>query len=452
MEIFRYPQIILTILVFCFILFGILGVIYFIKSIRTANGREEKGIMTVNRLDNEFDKLSKMRKKRSVIYISVSADRMSRLYSDVKAQKIISQIQNVLFENFSKGTDSGFARYLNSSFVVLNVLETDEIQALIEKSNSLVNEIIKENEAVNNVKITFGFYQTDSTEVTFSTALSRAKQAFQMAENESILYVQWDNVKSKALEKKIKIENNIQSEIDNNRFFLEYQPIIDVKTNKVVGAEVLSRLNSEKDGILTPGVFLSAVSNVGLIKKFDFYIFEKNCKWIASDKTMREKYVYTVNFSRSTVCCTNFCERIFEVVEKYGINYKCIGIEILEDKELSSQEEKTLGNNVTCLTEKGVSIFLDDFGSGHTSFTDLSSFDVTVVKIDKKLIRNAEGKAGMLILENVVRTARELGFKTLCEGIETEEQKAKAEAVGCDFLQGFYFYKPMSVVKFEELL
>ena len=110
------------------------------------------------------------------------------------------------------------------------------------------------------------------------------------------------------------MENNIQNEIDNNRFFLEYQPIIDAKTNKIMGAEVLSRLNSPTEGILTPGIFLSAVNNVGLNQKFDYYIFEKNCKWISSEKETRMKYVYTINFSRYTLCDPNLAENIIKII------------------------------------------------------------------------------------------------------------------------------------------
>ena len=113
-----------------------------------------------------------------------------------------------------------------------------------------------------------------------------------------------------ALEKKIKIENNIEKEIDNNRFFLEYQPVLDAKTKKIIGAEVLSRLNSESEGILAPKSFLSAVDSVGINEKFDYYIFEKNCKWISNDEENRNKYVYTINFSRFTLCDQNLAEDI----------------------------------------------------------------------------------------------------------------------------------------------
>ena len=272
-----------------------------------------------------------------------------------------------------------------------------------------------------------------------------------MAEDKDVLFCRWDSSNGKEFERKLKIENNIQNEIDNNRFFLEYQPIIDAKTNKIIGAEVLSRLNSPTEGILTPGMFLSAVNNVGLNEKFDYYIFEKNCKWISNDKEKRTKYVYTINFSRFTLCDINLAEKVIDIIEKYGIDYSCIAVEILEDKNLNSEEKDIMMQNLRKLKEKGVMILLDDFGKGYTSFIDLTEFDINIVKIDKAITQNATNEAGVVILKNIIQTAHDLGFKALCEGIETEEHKKIVVEAGCDILQGYYFYRPMPVAKLETL-
>ena len=266
-----------------------------------------------------------------------------------------------------------------------------------------------------------------------------------------VLHCQWDSSNGREFERKIKIENNIQNEIDNNRFFLEYQPILDAKTNKIMGAEVLARLNSPTEGVLTPRFFLSAVNNVGLNEKFDFYIFEKNCKWISNDSENRMQYVYTINFSRYTLCHQDLAEKIIETIEKYGIDYSCIAIEILEDKSLNENERSTMIKNLRLLKEKGILILLDDFGKGYTSFGDLSEFDISIVKIDKSITQNATSQTGFLILKNIIQTAHDLGFKALCEGIETEEHKNMVVDAGCDMLQGYYFYRPMPVTQLETL-
>ena len=202
---------------------------------------------------------------------------------------------------------------------------------------------------------------------------------------------------------------------------------------------------------MTPHLFLSAVNNVGLTEKFDYYIFEKNCKWISSDKENRSKYVYTINFSRHTLCDENLADNIIDIVKKYNIDYSCIAVEILEDKSLNENEKSVMTSNLVRLKEKGVLILLDDFGKGCSNFVDLTEFDISIVKIDKAITQNAITESGFLILKNIIKTAHDLGFKTLCEGVETAEHKNTAVEAGCDILQGYYFHRPMPVTQLETL-
>jgi len=298
----------------------------------------------------------------------------------------------------------------------------------------------------------FGICSAIATDVSFDEAISRAKQASVMADSKGEDFAEWNAGAGRALEQRIKIENNIENEIDNNKFFLEYQPVLDSATGKILGAEVLSRLNSETDGVLTPGSFLTAVNSVGLTQKFDYYIFEKTCKWIANSKNERQRYMFTINFSRSTLSGDDFINNFESILVRYKLSYTSFAIEVLEDESVTLAEREIMKNNISVLKDKGVSILLDDFGSGYTTFADLHGLAITAVKIDKSLLHEAGDEAGFLIFKNVVRTARDLGFKIICEGVETEEHERFAKEAGCDMVQGFYYYRPMSVAKFEKLL
>lgn len=449
--IFEYPYVIITILAMFFLVMALIGVLFTMKSARTAKGTVEKSFCGIGKIEDDFEKAGSLRKNRSIVYVSLSLDAMKRLYSESKALRMYEQIRRILFKHLCLGTGGEISLYGNENFVALNNLQSDEIADCIDKCFEEINETFEKHGAVNVVRMNFGYIQTSSTEVSFKTALSRAKQACSIAEDKNVLYCQWDSSNGKAFERKIKIENNIKNEIDNNKFFLEYQPILDAVTNKIIGAEVLSRLNSTTEGVLTPYHFLSAVNNVGLNEKFDYYIFEKNCKWISSDKQNRSKYVYTINFSRYTLCDPDLADRIIAILEKYDINCSCIAVEILEDKDLNKNEKSVMINNLICLKEKGVLILLDDFGKGYTSFGDLADFDISIVKIDKAITQNATTETGFLILKNIIKTAHDLGFKALCEGIETEEHKKIVLDAGCDMLQGYYFYRPMPVAQLESL-
>lgn len=451
MKFFEYPYVIITILAMAFLLMGLIGLYFTMKSVMTAKGTTEKNFCGVGRIESDFEKARALRKNRSVIYVSLSLDGMKRLYGDSRAARMYEQIKTSLFKYLCLNIDGEISVYGNNGFVALNHLDDEQMMQHISKCFDEINESFTEYGAVNVVRMNFGYTVTSSTDVSFKTALSRAKQACSMAEDKKVLCLRWDSPSGKEFEKKIKIENTIQNEIENNRFFLEYQPILDIKTDRIIGAEVLARLNSESEGILTPKAFLSAVNNVGLNEKFDYYIFEKNCKWIAADKECRAKNIYTINFSRHTLCDANLVDNIIRIIAKYDIDYSCIAVEILEDKSLNEEEKAQVVNNLKLLKKKGILILLDDFGKGYTSFGDLTEFDVSIVKIDKSITQNSTSEAGFVILKNIIRTAHDLGFKTLCEGIETKEYKKIVTDAGCDMLQGYYFYRPMPVTQFEKL-
>ena len=367
-------------------------------------------------------------------------------------QKLLLEIKRKLLDVFANGEESFVATYDDTNYIVLASLDAETIRRQIESCITDSNEILSKHSAFNIVSVIIGAFDSSRIEVNFDEAVGRAKQACMLAKTQKTAYAEWDASSGKELEKKIKIEKTIHKEIDNNRFFLEYQPVIDAKTRKIIGAEVLSRLNSESEGILPPKSFLSAVDSVGINEKFDYYIFEKNCKWISNDKKQRENYKYTINFSRSTISEPEFVEKITSIAEKYDLKFSCLAVEILEDKNIIGEAKQQMIDNLSTLKEKGISILLDDFGSGYTTFVDLQNLDISIIKIDKSITQNAVTETGFKILKNIIQTSKDIGFKTLCEGIETKEQEDVVIEAGCDLLQGFYYYKPMSVANLEKIL
>ena len=449
MRIFEYPYIIIFIL--GIFLVGGIAIYFAARGLKTTNYEEENDFTNISKLQGLFVKSGKLREKRCVMYISVFLDNYRSLYSDEKTEKVFDEIKQNLLNSFSPLKNGFISTYGEYTYLAYSTLSAEDVRGVVENFNISLVKCLTDNGARNLVEVKIGAFFAVGSEVSFDEAINRAKQACIFAKNEKLAYSEWDVSLGKALEKKIKIENNIESEIDNNRFFLVYQPVIDAKTKEIIGAEVLSRLNSSSEGILKPGSFLSAVDSVGLNNKFDYYIFEKNCKWISNDKKQREGYKYTINFSRSTLCDPEFVEKILNIANKYELNSSCLAVEILEDKNITDEARKQMMENLTTLKEKGISILLDDFGSGYATFGDLQNLDISIVKIDSIITQNAVTENGYIILENIVRMAKSIGFKTLCEGVETKEQEEAAVRAGCDLLQGFYYYKPMPALMLENL-
>lgn len=452
MKIFEYPYIIITIFVICFLTLGAVGLYFAHQGVKTAKNIKGIDFSSIYKLENIFDKLIKLRKNPCVIYISISLDNVRSMISSSKANRIFSEIKPVLLSCFSIGEGSAISLYDGNNFAALTTEADEKITEKIEKCKSGISSILLKHHCINNVGIVFGYYTVYTNEINLKEAIVRAREACTAAKKQNVSYMEWSSRGRRELENKIKIENSIVNELENNRFFLEYQPFVSAADRKIIGAEVLARLNSEKDGIITPGNFLDAVHSNGLNDKFDYYIFEKNCKWISNNKNTREKLVYTVNFSRKTLSAPEFYDNIISIVEKYELNPSCLAVEVLEDKTVSEQERENMRAMLSKMRNSGFEILLDDFGSGYTAFADLNTLNITAVKIDKAIVQKADTESGFLVLKNIIRTAKELGYQTVCEGIETQEQEELAVKAGCDILQGFYYYRPMSAKKIEELI
>lgn len=449
MQIFEYPYIIISICIVFFVLLVAIGVYFAVKGAKTAEGSDAWDFVAISKIENNYKKSAKQRVNRAVLYINFLFENLNNRGLE---QIVFSDIKKVLINELCDPDSSSTSLYGEKNFVAFTKLTDEEIDDKLISLQNELNKCFVKRGVLNIVNVTVGLYSSIGTNISFNDAIGRAKQAGVLAKQNKTFSARWDAISGKALEKKIKIENNIEKEIDNNRFFLEYQPVLDAKTKKIIGAEVLSRLNSETDGVLTPGSFLSAVDSVGINEKFDYYIFEKNCKWISNDKKQREGYKYTINFSRTTLSEPSFSDKIISIAEKYDLKLSCLAVEVLEDKNINPEARKNMMENLSLLKQKGVSILLDDFGSGYTTFGDLQNLDISIVKIDKSITQNATTETGFIILKNIINTSRDIGFKTLCEGIETKEQEEAAINAGCDLLQGFYYYRPMPVAMLEKVL
>ena len=192
---------------------------------------------------------------------------------------------------------------------------------------------------------------------------------------------------------------------------------------------------------------------MGLNEKFDYYIFEKTCIWISNNRAQRERYRYTVNFSRTTLCNPFCAVNIRRIMEQYGIKPSVLSVEIMEDKAMPAAEKERMMATLRELRQIGVSILIDDFGSEYASYGDMQNLAglVDIIKIDKSITQTIGSESGLSVFRNIVRTAKELGLRIVCEGVETKEQEAIVTDAGCDMIQGFYYYRPMPVSQFEKL-
>lgn len=240
------------------------------------------------------------------------------------------------------------------------------------------------------------------------------------------------------------LQMRMEEFIDNDRFDLVIQPVMNLKTNTIAGGEVLSRLNHPERGVIFPDDFLPAVAAAGRYSEFDKYIFRKCCAWLSRSRSEGgEMELVSCNFSRKTLSEPDIVSQLVQIADSYGLPHSSLGIELMEQE--SETDINQFYGNLKRLKDSGFRIILDDFGNGVTSVKDIMRDPLDIVKIDRSVLLAADNDQVKVAYRSMVEMAEGMGLQVVCEGIETEEQCRFAQEVGCHYGQGFLFYRPMSI-------
>lgn len=242
-----------------------------------------------------------------------------------------------------------------------------------------------------------------------------------------------------------------QNALSNGEFTFYLQPKVDINSNKVVSAEALVRWFHEGK-IISPAQFVGLMEKSGHIFALDRHIWESVCAWQRSIINRGLKPVpVSVNVSRVDFYFDDLATHFVNLVKRYGIEPRLLGIEITESAY--SEDENLIEGVITKLRDAGFRVLMDDFGTGYSSLNMLRSVTIDALKMDKGFIDHANIQDGSdAIIESVIRMAHRLGIPVISEGVETEEQCDSLRVMACDYVQGYYFYRPMPIAEFERLL
>jgi polar amino acid transport system substrate-binding protein len=244
----------------------------------------------------------------------------------------------------------------------------------------------------------------------------------------------------------------MQKGLDNDEFEVYYQPIIKVENEEVIGAEALIRWIHPRYGFIPPDVFIGLMEKTGFIVKLGQFVLEEVLKQQKRWELFKFKQIHvSINVSMIEIATGDFVEHVEQELIHHQVNPELIKFEITEGTAMISeiQTEKYFYK----LKKLGVGISLDDFGTGYTSFTYLKKFPADILKIDKSLVDhillNTEDQR---IVKAMIELGHNLGMKIVVEGIETKKMVALLASYECDYMQGYYFAKPLPVFEFQKLL
>ncbi len=227
-----------------------------------------------------------------------------------------------------------------------------------------------------------------------------------------------------------------------------YQCFLRIETGNGMGFEALARWVDPEKGMISPGTFIPALEKYHLMQELDLYMFEQVCKEIKLRYEAKLPLLpVSINFSRQDfdyIDVIGEINRIYEEydIEQYGIDRSYFMIEITE-QDMATATDKFY-EQLDAIRESGFKLWVDDFGSGYSSLNVFSSFNIDLIKFDMDLLRNLDvhNGANRVILKAMVDVAKKLGIHTLCEGLETEDQREFLKDIGCELAQGYLYHKP----------
>lgn len=263
---------------------------------------------------------------------------------------------------------------------------------------------------------------------------------------DDIVYVS-DIMKQSGFEMKGNIDSIIKEALENNSFEVYYQPIYSTTQKRYSSAESLIRLKDEKYGYISPDIFIPAAEKSGAIYPIGLFVFEEVCRFIKSDIFAKLDLDY-VEINLSVVQCMQdtLANDLLEILHKYDVPPEKINLEITETAMENSYE--IMMNNINTLAKEGIAFSLDDYGTGFSNIQRIITMPLDIVKLDKSFIDEIHNPDYKVIITNTIKMLKDLKLKILSEGVEEKSQLEFLEAHQCDYIQGYYFSKPLPKTDF----
>lgn len=332
--------------------------------------------------------------------------------------------------------------------VILHIPDNEYTPEKIETMKSAVNELINLSNERYSVK-------TKDTEYIFLHEYT-SPNTFKEDVETAYLYQSIENSREETIKQSEaelrQLKEEIKGAIADDRVMIYLQPIFSNQQRRFISAEVLTRIKREDGSLLMPNIFIPAAEKTGVIRELEEKIIRKACEFIRDYdiKSIGMDYI-EVNLSIKSGEKKDFAEKYKNIISEYDIDPSLINFEITETATLS--EKRLLLENMNRLIEHGFKFSLDDFGSGESNLNYIIDMPITIIKFDKNLTDAYEcNTKAEIVMKSTVQMAHDLGIKTISEGVETEEMFGKMKDIGIDFIQGYYFSRPLPIDEFVSFI
>ncbi len=382
------------------------------------------------------------RTRYCVLYFSVDMERLRRFHGPAGAEEKLLQVAALLRDHC--GADAAAARVGDAHFAVLRRTAGDgELTVWLNTLFSLLHRVDQDPAAGRrSLEIHAGVYELTPADRDASAALFNAEQGCWQAREAGKDYLLAGASLLSASHQLSRDLWESRQALDERQFRLFLQPITDARTGGIYGAEALVRWQHPRRGLLGPDQFIGTMEREGTIQQLDFHMFEEVCRLLASlSREGLGRLLVSCNLSAQTIDTAACFPRLRGILERYDFPRGNLIVEITESV-LSRSPEIRL-ENIRALRRLGLRLALDDFGSGYTSFSDLSLHAYDYVKLDRSLLEDSGDADRQTTLSGLIDFSHRLGLRVLCEGVEKEAQADLLGRLGCDLMQGYYFCRPL---------
>ncbi len=394
------------------------------------------------------EKLKKNTKKAMIILDIDKFKTFNKKYGHVKGNELLRRVGEEIKYAIRK-TDI-VCRLTNDVFGIFLVGEVD-VEKITERLNNKISRI-HIGDVWYNLRISMGVYICDKDEKDVQSIIDRAIMAHDSIKGKyHVPYGVFTEEFEQKMIRESEIENMMEEAIKNKEFEVYYQPQMNTQTGKMEGAEALVRW--KKDGnMISPSEFIPIFEKNYFIIKLEKFVYEKVCENLQEIKTnFKEIPKISVNISKESLLENDFLEQYMKMTEQYGISPNDIEIEITERTTVDNNTD--MKEILEKIKEKGFSIAIDDFGTGYSSLNMLEMLPIDMIKIDKSFIdRIGEKNETINLLEIIFLISKKLNLKTVAEGVEKSEQVSYLKKENCDFIQGYFYAKPLDFDAFKKYI
>ncbi|HOO31566.1 MAG TPA: EAL domain-containing protein [Thermotogota bacterium] len=256
------------------------------------------------------------------------------------------------------------------------------------------------------------------------------------------------------LNRENEIEGHLRTAIENNELFVVYQPQINIRTNRIIGMEALLRWESKALGFVPPDKFIPIAEKSSLIINIGNWVIRKVCEdieylnknFIGLNETIR----CAINLSTVQMEESGFLDKLFNTIAQYDVENSQLEMEITESMLLANEMKNI--KNIEKIRDRGIKIAIDDFGTGYSSMSYLNTLPIDKIKVDRVFIKNYPENDDGKLAGILVNMAKSLDIEVLMEGVEIIEQVEFLKKLGCHYIQGYYYSKPLVFKEFIDFL